>query len=250
MSYRFARSPRWIVSHLLVVVLVVTMIGLGLWQLRRHDERAERNALIEQRADVDPVALDVALAAADDSGDLQYLRVEASGTYRDDLSVLVANRTFEGAPGFWVMTPLIRADGPSIWVARGFVGRGVVADRGAGVLAAPDSPVDVVGLLQVPAGGGAFAEGDVVPEVNRPDTSLLSGPDWADSEDVGVYIQAESDPSVLVPVPPPALDAGPHRSYAVQWFIFSLIAVIGYPLILRKVAQDRAGTLAPDDALV
>ena len=49
-----------------------------------------------------------------------------------------------------------------------------------------------------------------------------------------------ADADVLVPVPQPELDAGPHRSYAVQWFIFATIGLVGYPLILRRVARDRS----------
>jgi cytochrome oxidase assembly protein ShyY1 len=40
-------------------------------------------------------------------------------------------------------------------------------------------------------------------------------------------------------VPPPELDEGPHLSYAVQWFIFSAIAIVGYPLVLRRVVLRR-----------
>src|SRR5205807_637028 len=48
--------------------------------------------------------------------------------------------------------------------------------------------------------------------------------------------QTGGEPEVL---PPPTLDEGPHFSYAVQWFIFSTIAVVGYPLILRRSARNR-----------
>src|SRR3546814_9032728 len=53
--------------------------------------------------------------------------------------------------------------------------------------------------------------------------------DW--SSDV-----CSSDP-LLVPVPAPPLDAGPHRSYAFQWFAFAAIVAIVYPLILRRVGH-------------
>jgi hypothetical protein len=43
----------------------------------------------------------------------------------------------------------------------------------------------------------------------------------------------------LYPVPPPPLSKGPHLSYAVQWFIFTVIALVGYPLILRRQASGR-----------
>ena len=41
-----------------------------------------------------------------------------------------------------------------------------------------------------------------------------------------------------IPLLPPDLTEGPHLSYAVQWFIFMSIALIGYPLVLRKVSKE------------
>lgn len=52
---RFLLRPRWLLSHVMVVVLVVTMVNLGLWQLRRMDERSERNDLIAGRQ-AEPIA--------------------------------------------------------------------------------------------------------------------------------------------------------------------------------------------------
>jgi hypothetical protein len=40
-------------------------------------------------------------------------------------------------------------------------------------------------------------------------------------------------------VPLPELSEGPHLGYAAQWFIFSMIALVGYPLVLRRVVQRR-----------
>ena len=38
----------------------------------------------------------------------------------------------------------------------------------------------------------------------------------------------------------PRLDEGPHFSYAIQWLIFTTIAAVGYPLILRRRAREVA----------
>ena len=45
--------------------------------------------------------------------------------------------------------------------------------------------------------------------------------------------------ALLTAVEDPTLNEGPHLSYAIQWFTFSTIAVIGYPLILRRNARQR-----------
>ena len=43
----------------------------------------------------------------------------------------------------------------------------------------------------------------------------------------------------ILAVAPPELSEGPHLGYAVQWFIFTAIAVVGYPLVLRRVVLRR-----------
>ena len=58
-----------------------------------------------------------------------------------------------------------------------------------------------------------------------------------------VYVQlldqrpavGDDDPE---PLGMPELDEGPHLSYAIQWVIFSTVAVVGYPLILRRRARE------------
>ena len=52
-----------------------------------------------------------------------------------------------------------------------------------------------------------------------------------------------SDPPVdeaALPVllPEPDQDEGPHLSYAVQWFLFAAIGVVGWPLVLRRAVAD------------
>ena len=40
--YRFLLKPRWILSHIFVLVVVGMMINFGFWQLNRLDERINR----------------------------------------------------------------------------------------------------------------------------------------------------------------------------------------------------------------
>ena len=67
-DYRFARRPVWIAGHLLVAALVLSMVGLGAWQLRRLDERREQNALVEARSALAPVPVGEALDPGDTGG--------------------------------------------------------------------------------------------------------------------------------------------------------------------------------------
>ena len=50
--YRFALRPKWLLSHVLVLALVVVMINLGFWQLRRLDEKKAHNASVRANESV------------------------------------------------------------------------------------------------------------------------------------------------------------------------------------------------------
>ena len=49
--YRFALRPKWLLSHLLVAALVVTMVNLGFWQLQRLSDKRARNDLVSEQAE-------------------------------------------------------------------------------------------------------------------------------------------------------------------------------------------------------
>ena len=85
------------------------------------------------------------------------------------------------------------------------------------------------------------AEGDLT-EVQRIDVDRLAG--QLPGPVVPMYVElvtstpAESGP-FPEPVDVPELDEGPHLSYAVQWFIFSLCVAIGWVLAVRHSIRSR-----------
>jgi len=90
------------------------------------------------------------------------------------------------------------------------------------------------------------AEGTLT-SLARPDVARLAAQVNYPMSPVVVRIDPATVDAAALPMPlaPPPLDAGPHASYAVQWFIFSAIALVGYPTVLRRVARGRADSL-PD----
>jgi surfeit locus 1 family protein len=247
--YRFALRPLWILSHLFAVACVVAFVGLGLWQLDRHDERAERNATIEARADLPAVPIADALREAGDDGDaLRFRAVAASGTYGDG-ELLVDNRSKDGLPGAWVLTPLVLDDGTTLVVNRGFqFNDGGRVDPEP----APDGPVSIEGTVTPWEDDGCGVRRDDAGEPVGMACLRRSAAEEAFGADVSpVVVQRQtstpSEPGGLAPVPLPELDAGPHRSYAVQWFIFAALTAVVYVLILRRIAH-RVGERADDVA--
>ncbi len=254
--YRFALRPRWILSHLFVLALVAAMVSAGFWQLSRLQEKRDRNDRVTARTAVAPI--DVAGLAEpgdfDTVGDLEFRRVTASGRYLPDEEVLVRSRSLEGAPGSWVLTPLLLADGTAVVVNRGWIPNPGELHEVPAASAAPTGPVQVAGLVRLAETRGRFgpqdppegrltdlARADVARLDRQVDVDLL--PFWVQLLEQSPAPAATGQPE---PVPAPALDEGPHLSYAVQWFIFTTVAVVGYPLILRRRARELAVEGASD----
>lgn len=246
--YRFALRPRWILSHLFVLALVAAMITAGFWQLARMGERQDRNDTVEARS-ADPVvgAGDLAGPGAfAEAEELEYRRVSASGRYLVDDEVLVRSRSRDGAPGSWILTPLLLADGTAVAVNRGWIPNSGQLEAVPASVAAPEGQVTVTGLVrrtETRAGiGPTDPDTGRLESLARADVGRLDQQVPADLRPFFVQLTDQTpavtpaDPS---PLPPPELDDGPHLSYAVQWFIFSTVALVGYPLILRR----RAGEL-------
>jgi surfeit locus 1 family protein len=253
-SWRFVVRPKWIVRHVAVVLLVVSMVLLGLWQLRRLDEKRDLKATVEARqeepaADVRTVVPEGAVVGDDAVEAVVHRSVTATGTYADDDSFVVENRTFNGASGAWVLTPLVLDDGSAVVVNRGFLGF-----NREGVIDPPPSPegqVVVEGLLLESETRGRFGASDpdegTLDVLARVDLERVS--EQVDYDVLPLYVQlisstpgevnAEGVPE-LVPLGRPEPSEGPHLSYAVQWFTFTIIAVVGYALLLRRVARDEA----------
>ena len=92
------------------------MINFGFWQLNRLDERKASNAVVTDAMKQQPQPLSTVLPAGPAATTEQvkaadYQPVYVTGVYLVEAQVLVTNRTNNGAPGYWVVTPLVQADG-------------------------------------------------------------------------------------------------------------------------------------------
>jgi len=253
--YRFALRPRWILSHVLILLLVVTMVNLGFWQLRRLHEKQSYNAGVERNEAVPAADIGAVLKPDDPTSrgsDLAFRRVSATGTYDTSNEVIVRARSSNSRPGVWVASPLRLANGDGVIVIRGFLPSQGTLDAVPAGAEPPSGPVKIEGLVQETQTKGLFGPTDPggvrLTDIARVDVERLQQqvpyrlyPVWVQLTSSSPA-QAGGEPEIL---PPPVLDEGPHFSYAVQWFIFSTIAVIGYPLILRRSARNRE--LAEDD---
>jgi surfeit locus 1 family protein len=259
--------PRALLRHLLVLAVAVTCVSLGLWQLDRLAEVRASNALLEARlaapeADLSDLlaeaGVDIGGSAADgsDLGDLDadaiealtFRRVQVTGTYLADEEVLQRNREHRGQTGFHVLTPLDLGDGRTLLVRRGWVPAELDSPPVAEA-APPEGEVVLTGILERSVDQPGFGPRDpdegVLERVFHADTSRLDGQVSGALLPVVLRLVDEQQVALPLGLDEPVLDEANHRSYAVQWFTFAILAVGTYGAWLWSRRQTGGGAGQP-----
>lgn len=230
---------RTLLSLVVPVLAAATFARLGLWQLSRHAERVALNSGLSDRLSRPPIAFD---SLTRDTLESRWRRVTITGRFRYDLEQIHAGRTSEGSPGVHLLTPLER-DGTDtlVLVTRGWV---YSADAATAELARwrERDTVAIDGyVLPLPYAGDAPPADRPFRTLNAAALSARLGRPVAPLRIVMTSDSTARADSVPRRLPPPVVDGGPHKSYAIQWFAFALIALSGGVLLFRRgVVADRA----------
>ena len=230
------RSPRWLLGHVLVVAVCVLFVSLGFWQIRRLEERRLENVVVANRVAADPLAIEELIrGAGPDLDSLEFRRATATGEFEPSEEVLVRSQIHQGTAGWHVITPLVLADGRALLINRGWVP--LEMDAVPVPAAPPVGEVTISGWLSLTSlrrsGGATEPEGRLT-HIVRVDVDRLQ--QQIPYELLGVYMIAdEGEISLPIAVARPVTsDEGPHLLYAIEWFSFTLISVVGYVFLLRR----------------
>ena len=157
--------------------------------------------------------------------------------------VLIRNRSYNGDPGYHILTPLILDNGKALLVERGWIPTNL--DKlPTKDIAPPKGKVEVTGVL--------------LPEHDQPQgwigakdpqSGKLSKVFWVDIERLQPQINYTLEPAylrlvnqntaqntLLLPLGLglPTTENGPHLGYALQWFAFTIILLVVYVLLMRN----------------
>ena len=245
----------------LVAVAVLVAVGCtfaGFWQWQRGEDRERDVATLRTNFSAPAVPLDeIVDAPTSELAEAEAWRpVTVTGRYLDGATVLLRNRPVDGRPAFHLLATF-EVDAPGSTLD----GSLLVVDRGSIPIGS-----DATGEVEVPAP----PTGEVTIEVRvRPaerESSRTAPPGQAHSihpEQVVATALARTDrPGAVVsrvygslvvespapavapgPLPLPSTDYGPHRSYAMQWWMFAAGALVGFGILAwrERRAED------PDD---
>lgn len=220
--------PSWLPLSAAFVATAL-FAGLGMWQLDRAREKGEIMAALE-RGDAAPVA--VLPADSSEFAALAFRRVRVTGELRGQHQFLLDNRIHEGRAGFDVLVPLVRGNGDTILVDRGWVPATIGREPAAPIHLQLAGEVEARGRLWLPEPGLPLG-----PAVTQNDGGWPRLVTRIDYDALGRALGTELQPAVirLEPSLPWALEPRPlappfgpmrHLGYAVQWFALALTVVV------------------------
>ena len=225
---------RKLILSVLAIGFAIFCIGMAIWQLNRLSARQKQNALLAARRFAPEVELD-ALPA--DTGVAHFRRVHIKGSYDHANEIVFTLRERNGSPGVNILTPLLRNGKDSVVL----VNRGWVYSPDAMTVDLnPWREADVVdghGFVETfPTKGPFPAPNPARPrEFRRLDRAQLQK---VLPYPIANYYVVLTDSSASASTPPRVeplpLDEGPHRLYAIQWFSFAAISIIGLVIFLRR----------------
>lgn len=254
-GFSFLRSRRWIGIAALTVVIACVCTLLGVWQLQRHEYRAEAIAVVEANSSRPPVPLtDLLVSTTTDVGsDLEWRAVTVTGRYVG-APVALPQRGIGGQAADHALA-MLEIDGPAgerwlLAVDRGWYPTDAFTDPGDRLLT-PDGEIELQLRLrpaeepspreQVPGQVFTIAPGQVLtaaaPDGGPAGTLVETAYAWVVSE-----TPTTANPPTPLPVPDPNYRS--NLSYALQWWAFALMAFVGYGVLARRerrALDDGAG---------
>jgi surfeit locus 1 family protein len=224
------RGVLW--GSIVVTIVAFACIRLGIWQLQRLDQRRARNAATRERMREAPMQL---MALSQDSGGMVFRRVTLTGHYDDARTIIIAGRSLRGVPGVHVLTPM-RVGGAAVLVNRGW-------------MPSADAARIEVDSIREPGPRGLNALITPFPEdFGRPPASEEFHRVWFQMDGarlrrqfpypvlpvIAQILPHAGQPRYPVRLQPPEMDEGPHLGYAIQWFSFAIIAIVGWIAVLLR----------------
>jgi surfeit locus 1 family protein len=220
---------------------IAVLIGLGTWQLFRLAEKQALLADIAQRTAAPPISLNDVLARRDKGADIEFVAVKTKGTF-DHRSERHKLATFEGSPGWQIITPFTSEEG-----IVALVDRGIASDdlRDTGKRPENASPVELTAVVRAHDNERGFfdPENDVDGNVwywwDVP--AMLSSVSIATEMKVAPFVlQAlpSDDPKKFPRASNPEVQLrNNHLQYAITWFSLAIVLLVIAGLFIRKLVR-------------
>ena len=222
---------------IIALVVVAIFVALGLWQLDRAELKDSVKAKYESRLEAGYQRF----SAGDSLDDIDYRNLILEGEFDISRTILLDNKVFEGRAGYEVLTPFILTGSRKVvLVNRGWMALGNSRDV-MPVIKLPKVLVSVKGIASVPNTDGfrmgVVSLGDSWPQVVPfIDVKAMQASFSGDLLPLVLWLAPDQPGYYQRSWKPIWADPDKSRAYALQWFIFAMIAAGLYVFLnLRKL---------------
>jgi surfeit locus 1 family protein len=225
---------------LVALLAVALFIRLGFWQWHKGSARQEQwQRFAHGASEVLPLGSG-ALASVP-----LYQRVSVSGTLDVQHQFLLDNRSYQGRPGYEVLTPLTRAGAMTLLVDRGWVAFSGSRAQLPDVSLDPDAAVTLTGRSGLlPSTGlslGRAPPSGAWPRVTAfPSMAELAGALGTALEPRILLLDPAAAHGYVRDWQPPGMSPLRHFSYAIQWWSFAALGVLVWTIMALRAQRERA----------
>lgn len=215
-TFRFRLIP-----FIAAAIAIAIGISLGEWQTRRALEKETLESRLSERAQAPSLSLNQQPVL--DIETAEYRRASARGTFQPQWTIYLDNRPYQGAAGFYVLTPFqITGTDRTLLIARGWIRRDVVDRTRIPAISLPRGEVELQGVLKRHPGrvmelGQAqpVQAGSIVQNIDPEAFGRASG-----LSVLPMILEQTSDTGdgLVRDWPRPSSGVDKHRGYAFQWY--------------------------------
>ena len=245
-------SPSWRWSTLLVFIVIGVTIRLGFWQLDRLQQK--KDFINRVNAVINSPEIDL-------SGDItgldleanEYRNVQATGVFDYENQIALRNQawvqTWGNDLGYSLFTPFKMENGLVVLVQRGWIPldhNTPASWREYDI----EGTFTIRGVIRIPVkegemGGGVpdptYAPGEKMSFFwNYIDIDRLQN--YLPYDLMSIYVEQAPDSAMddypYASQPQLDLSEGSHLGYALQWFLYSLLIMFGYPILIKKRTNE------------
>ena len=223
---------RPLVVLLAALGLAALTARLGVWQLDRAAQKEALQAAVDSRRDAPELPAAELARTPEEAAAQHHRRTVLLGQWREAHTVWLDNRQMQGRPGFFVVTPLVLADGSAVLVQRGWQPRDAADRTRVTRPPAPEGLVQVAGRIAPPPARlyefAATGEGPIRQNLDLPSFSRETGLVLRPLSLMQLEGPGAPADGLLREWPAPAASVHKHYGYAFQWFALSALSIVLY----------------------
>ena len=228
---------RWTGWFLVACTFALACVGLASWQIERRSEAVSKIERVADNYDLETVSFkEVSSLAKDSVVAYEWRKVELSGNYLVDDTLLVRNRAIAGQPGFVQLIPFLLETGEVVVVERGWIPADSDLNPSNTFLPSESLKTLVARVRMGETVPNRDSPNGQVTSINLTDIEQLINLDVKQDLYLRMVTESPAEGAHPQPLSRPVLDEGNHLSYAVQWIIF---AVMGFFALFWAIRQEQ-----------